>query len=392
MRKLNIVVVGATGYTGRTVCNYLKDKGAISWGIAGRSVDKLEALRRELSLEIPIFQIAMNQSVSLDEMCHETKCVIACAGPFTNVGMPLVDACMRCKTHYIDSTGEFNYVRLVAERYHQEAIKAGVMIVPCCGFDSVPSDIGNYLIHKLGEENGLHVDTVRAFVQFTDAGMSSGTVHSIGALMDVMDKKDMSPTSLVPADAPAPSSAPTRKGIWYDREDGRWSSPFLMAGCNERVVRRSNALRGSSASYVEAKEGSLLSAVGSTAVLYGMFTALVIPPVRRFLTKKLYPDGYGPTKKKKEYCFYNFLFIGTTEEKQKVTVELHHNQEMYDATGLFLVECALIACEIDKLGTIHAGVVTPSVAFGSELATRLENEGVQIKTFVDISQKEEKKR
>lgn len=378
MRKLNIVVVGATGYTGKIVCNYLKSKGVSSWGIAGRSVDKLEALRRELSLEIPIFQIDIHQTVSLDEMCRETICVIACAGPFTNVGMPIVDACMRCKTHYVDSTGEFNYVRLVAEKYHQEAMKNGVLLVSCCGFDSVPSDVGNYLVHQQAQDSNDPIKEVKAYIRCTAAGMSSGTVHSIGAVLEVIDKKDMSPKSLVPADAVQPIATPTRKGLWYDTADKKWSCPFLMAGCNERVVRRSNALRGSPASYVEAMEGSLLSTMGATAAVYGTFTALVIPMVRRFLLDKLYPNGYGPEKKKKAGCFYHFLFVGNTKEGRKVEVELHDDREMYDVTGLYLGECALSACALEKEGKILPGVLTPSVAFGDGLVDRLKNEGISI--------------
>lgn len=391
MRNLNIVVVGATGYTGRIVCTYLKEKGVSSWGIAGRNVDKLEALRRELSLEIPIFQVDIHQSVSLDEMCRETTCVIACAGPFTNIGMPIADACMRCKTHYIDSTGEFNYVRLLAEKYHQEAIKSGVVLVSCCGFDSVPSDVGNYLVHEQTKDENDSIKEVKAYIRCADAGMSSGTVNSIGAVMEAIDKKDMSPKSLVPADAVQPMATPTRKGVWYDTADKKWSCPFLMAGCNERIVRRSNAMRGSSASYVEAMEGSLLSTVGATAAFYGAVTALVIPPIRRLLVGKLYPSGYGPETKKKAGCYYHFSFVGKTNSGKRVEVELHDDREMYDVTGLYLAECALTACALEKQGKIQPGVLTPSVAFGSDLVDRLKNEGIKITAQV-FSRKGEKKK
>eukprot|EP00796_Vickermania_ingenoplastis_P008650 gene8650-6077_t len=381
MGKLNIIVAGATGYTGKIVCKYLRDKNIQSWGIAGRNEQKLNDLCSELSISVPVLTVDFSNSATLDAMCHRAVCIISCAGPFTEVGMPIVDACIRCQTHYIDSTGEFNFVRKVAEKYHQEAIHRGIVMVSCCGFDSTPSDIGNYVVHK---EAGEPVKEVRGYIRCATAGMSSGTAHSIGAVMEAMEKPDLSPKSLVPADAVQPAAAPTRKGVWYDRQDKKWSAPFLMAGCNERVVRRSNALRGSPAVYVEAAEGSMLSSIKITASMYAMFTMFLIRPLRHFVLNKFYTRGiaHGPSEEKKVGCSYTFTFMGTMESGKRIEVQFHDDREMYDVTGLYLVECALSACALHEKGAIKPGVLTPSVAFGDDLVERLKATGIRITSSI----------
>lgn len=381
MRELDIVVVGATGYTGKIACHYLKNKGVSRWGIAGRSEEKLQSLKKELSAEIPTFTFDIKDPSSLDEVCRKASCVIACAGPFTLVGMPLVESCIRCKTHYIDSTGEYNFVRLMVEKYHEEAKRQKICLVPCCGFDSTPSDIGNFVVHQQAPKT---VTAVKAFIRCSTAGMSSGTANSLGAVMDKLQKKDYSPISLNLDEAVKPTSAPMRKGLWYDWRERKWSCPFLMAACNERVVRRSNALSGSSAVYVEAMEGSFFSTLATTISSYFLFATLMISPIRRFLLNRFYKPGtgYGPSKEKKVGCFYTFTFVGETSSGQHIEVVLHDDREMYDVTGLYLAECALSAVALSKKDKIVPGVTTPSFAFGFELVERLKKEGIKITTKV----------
>lgn len=378
MGKLSIVVVGATGYTGKILCQYLKSKGVESWGIAGRNAQKLEDLKNELGItKLPVFVVDFDNAASLDEMCGQAICVISCAGPFTEVGMPIVDACVRCQTHYIDSTGEYNFVRLVAEKYHQTAQERGIVLVSCCGFDSTPSDVGNYVVHREAQEP---LTEVKAYIRCVTAGMSSGTANSVGAVLGAIDKKDLLPCSLNPPDAVQPAAAPMRKGVWYDRQEGKWSCPFLMAACNERVVRRSNALRGSSAVYSESMEGSFFKVFGATVAMYSAFTTFLLRPVRNVLLNTFYArgNGYGPSDEKKKGCFYTITFIGRTSSGKRVEVELHDDREMYDVTGLYLGECALSACELHAKGKINPGVLTPSVAFGDGLVERLKKENIKI--------------
>lgn len=382
MGKLNIIVVGATGYTGKILCEYLKSKRIESWGIAGRNEEKLEVLKKELDVrDLPVFVVDFDNAASLDKMCGQAVCVISCAGPFTEVGMPIVDACVRCQTHYIDSTGEYNFVRLVAEKYHQTALERGIVLVSCCGFDSTPSDVGNYVVHQQAEEP---VTEVKAYIRCVSAGMSSGTANSMGAVLSAIDKKDLLPYSLNPPDAVTPTAAPVRKGVWYDREEGKWSCPFVMAACNERVVRRSNALRGSSAVYSESMEGPFFKVAGATVAMYSAFTTLLVRPVRNLLLNTFYKrgNGYGPSSEKKKGCFYTITFIGRTSSGKRVEVQLHDDREMYDVTGLYLGECALSACELHAEGKVKPGVLTPSVAFGDRLVERLKKENIKITTNV----------
>lgn len=153
--KLDIIVVGATGYTGQIVCKYLNglpEATQPKWGIAGRSEAKLAAFKQELPGKIRSFVVDISKPNTLDAMCQQTTCVIACAGPFTKVGMPVIEACVRNGTHYVDTTGEFNFIRLVINQFHERARMKGVALVCACGFDSVPSDVGNYVVHKAIKE------------------------------------------------------------------------------------------------------------------------------------------------------------------------------------------------------------------------------------------------
>lgn len=378
-RKLNIIVIGATGYTGKILCRYLHQQGAQSWGVAGRSAEKLKSL--ETLYSVPSYVIDISDSASLDSVCKDAVCVISCAGPFSRVGMPVVEACVRSGTHYIDSTGEFPFVRVVAERFHEEAIRQNLLLVPCCGFDSVPSDIGNFLVHELASEQDPVVE-VKAFVKLTSAGMSLGTVSSIGALKSSMKAEDLSMTSLVQPGGVQPIAVPLRKGAWYDAEEKKWSGPFMMASINSRVAYRSNALRHSTASYVEATEGSFTEVSTLTATSYAMFFSMLIPPVRNHLLKKLSEKGEGPGDHEKGDCRYTMTFVGKTRAGKKLEVVMDDKREMYDVTGIFLAECAQCLCESVAAKEVKSGVLTPSVAFGMALVDRMKRSNIAITSRV----------
>ncbi|RNF16173.1 saccharopine dehydrogenase, partial [Trypanosoma conorhini] len=149
------------------------------WAIAGRSKEKLDALKKELGLDVAVLSADIASPSSLDKVCAGTTVLISCAGPFTRIGMPVVEACVRCRTHYVDSTGEYNFVRQVIERFHEEAKKQGVALVSCCAFDSVPGDLGNYAVRQ---GLGAQVEEVKAFYQLSSPGFSGGTARSIFAV------------------------------------------------------------------------------------------------------------------------------------------------------------------------------------------------------------------
>ncbi|EPY30104.1 saccharopine dehydrogenase, partial [Strigomonas culicis] len=255
MAQFDIILIGATGYTGRITAKFLSKQSATTWAMAGRSAAKLQELNKELKTNVSTFEIDVNKPETLDAVCQRARCIISCAGPFTRCGMPVVDACVRNGVHYIDSTGEFNFVRAVIEKHNEEAKRKNIVLVSCCGFDSVPADLGNYVLHRDAKEP---VKSVQCYYKLHTAGVSNGTVNSISEVMAVIGRKDLDPCSLNPPEAPRPVAAPTRMLMWWDGRRG-FTAPYGMAAINERIVRRTNALMGSRASYVEAMQGGALA-------------------------------------------------------------------------------------------------------------------------------------
>ncbi|ORC86874.1 uncharacterized protein TM35_000251700 [Trypanosoma theileri] len=388
-RKFSLVVLGATGYTGKLVCQYISSLDASSigsWAIAGRSEEKLNALKKDLCMDnISVLVADLANPGSLDKVCSSTTVLISCTGPFTLVGMPVVESCIRCKTHYVDSTGEFNFVRQVAERFHEEAKKEGITLVSCCGFDSVPADLGNYVVHQAP---GVEMKEVRAFYQLSSSGISGGTAHSIMALYEACAPEDMDPYSLVPKDAPRPVEAPSQRGIWYDSSEKMFTAPFLMSATNERVVRRTNALLGYNCTYMEAVEGSVGSVVIATLSAFLMKAIGAIPFIRRYAAAHWIPSpGTGPTEAKKALAWYKCTFVGIDAAGNKRRrVHLSDKRDMYTATGLYITESALSLLQKSKDGTLKSGVLTPMAAFGDCLLQRVQKAGINVQVVDEANE------
>ncbi|KAG5474270.1 hypothetical protein LSCM1_03049 [Leishmania martiniquensis] len=377
--KLDILVMGATGFTGRLTCRYLARKRELKerWGIAGRSAAKLAALKEELGIELPTFVVDAENPATVDAACAQTTCVISCMGPFTLVGMPVVDACVRNGTHYVDCTGEIPFVRRAIAAYHEVAATKGVAIVPCCGFDCVPADLGNYLVHR---EAGDGVAVVRGYFKGHPAGASNGTMNSVACVIERMTKEDMSPLALVSKSDVQPKSTPTRHGVWY--ENGRFTGVFLTASCDEKLVRRTNSLMGSSAVYMESMEGSLARVLHLTLVSYAAVMAIMIAPLRRWMLRKYFSGtGIGPSDEAMAKSDFRCDFVGETTSGKRVETTLSAREDAYTATALFLGECAMSALTLARKHSLKGGLLTPAYAFGDELVRRCRDAGISISTI-----------
>lgn len=387
--KLDIIVLGATGFTGRLTCRYLLRKTELQgrWGIAGRSEAKLEALKKDIGADVPSFIADATKPETLDAVCAKAACVIACAGPFTQVGLPVVEACVRQGTHYVDSTGEFNFVREVIEKHFDAAVEKKIALVPCCGFDCVPADIGNFVVHR---EAGEEVKVVRGYFDVNLAGVSNGTANSISCVLENMTKKDMSPLSLLQKDAVRPTAVPMRKGIWY--ENGRFTGFSLTATGDERTVRRSNSLLRSSAVYVQASQGSFLTVLASTLAFYAVGIAMVIGPLRRWLMRNYFTGtGIGPSDHAMVSSNFHCSFVGETISGKVVETTMSAKEDCYTATAIFLGESALSLLTLARNNKLRGGVLTPAAAFGDELVHRLRDTTVRIDTVIIGGQASAKK-
>ncbi len=258
-RPFDVVVWGATGFTGRLVAEHLaRAGGGVRWAMAGRNHEKLAATRDDIAARVPSAASApllvgdAGDPASLDAIASQARVVCATVGPFAKHGEPIVAACVKNGADYCDITGEPHFIRRIIDTYDQAARAAGVRVVPTCGFDSIPSDLGVLVLAEHArEELGRALAEVRAYVTAAKGGMSGGTAASMLLLLEAaasdraLRRLLADPYGLSP-DRANDLSTDGRDPLAprWDGEAGGWAAPWMMAAINTRVVRRSNALLG----------------------------------------------------------------------------------------------------------------------------------------------------
>ncbi|MEM1121979.1 MAG: saccharopine dehydrogenase NADP-binding domain-containing protein [Bacteroidota bacterium] len=392
-RTYDLIVWGASGFTGRLVAEYLfKNYGVnngLNWAMAGRNSDKLAKVRSEVADDsVPMVIADSKDRKSLDAMTQSTTVICTTVGPYAKYGTELVEACIDNKTHYCDLAGEVQWMRRMIDQHHEKAKANGVKIVHTCGFDSIPSDMGVYYVQKMAmEQTGQPAKEINMRVRAMKGGMSGGTYASMSE-MKVEAQKDKSiykilrnPYGLNPEGERSGPDGIDLMSVVYDKTAKSWIFPFVMAGINTRVVRRSNALAGYPYGKDFQYDEAMLSGDGLSGRMKGMATAGVMGVVMMAkpgsLLKKgvdaILPDpGEGPSKKERENGFYNLLFFTTLADgsmaKGKVTGD---RDPGYGSTSKMLAESA-ICLAVDELPDV-AGMLTPSVAMGDALLKRLED-------------------
>ncbi|WP_052558070.1 saccharopine dehydrogenase family protein [Enhygromyxa salina] len=402
-REYDIVCWGATGFTGALVVEYLIEHHGLSGlrlALAGRDRDKLEALRRRMceidpaAAKLPLLIGDSLDRPSLDAIAVRTKVVCTTVGPYAKYGEQLVAACVAAGTHYCDLTGEAQFIRRMIDRHHEAARESGARIVNCCGFDSIPSDMGTYMMHRAFEQRGGQVRRVRMFVGETKGGASGGTIASALNIADEI-KRDRSvlqvlsdPYSLYPTGEPAGQDGRDQAGVRKDKDLGMWTAPFVMAAINAKVVRRSNALLdfayGRDFRYAEsASTGAgakgLIGAAVVTAVMTAAIPALAFGPTRRLLAKKLPKPGEGPSREAREAGFFVARLIADGVDASGDPMQLRGrvegvNDPGYGETSKMLGESAL-SLAFDPLDS-PGGLRTPASTMGDRLLERLRAAGM----------------
>ena len=177
-RAYDVCLYGATGFTGKLVAKYLSQKTDLKWAIAGRSAEKLAAIKDDLGAPSGMDVVVADSSnyESLLSMAKSCKVVASTVGPFMKYGEPLVKACVEAKTGYVDITGEFPFIREMIDKYHAKAVENRVKIITCCGYDCIPVDLGTYLVTK----DLPQVESVRSLCTRCNGGASGGTLASVG--------------------------------------------------------------------------------------------------------------------------------------------------------------------------------------------------------------------
>lgn len=392
--RYNLVVFGATGFVGRILCQYLLEQvgqtGAVRWAIAGRSRAKLNALVAELGVtSLPQIIADTTDESSLRALCDQTQGVISTVGPYALYGEPLVKVCAETGTDYCDLTGEPQWIRRMIQRYSATAEKSGARIVHCCGFDSVPSDLGvYYLQQQANDQFGSVCDRIKMRVKTAQGGISGGTAASginlvKEASIDPTLRQELdNPYSLCP-DVSRPSEhPPTLIPVQYDPDFQGWVSPFVMAAVNTRIVLRSNALSdyayGKQFQYDEAlltgpNAPGWLAAQGLSIGLSSVAAAMTFSPTRWLLENTLIPkSGEGPSRAAQEQGFYDLRFWGQTARRQTIQVKVTGDRDPgYGSTAKILGQAGLCLAKDFPPSTKAGGFWTPATLFGDVLIKRL---------------------
>ncbi len=397
----DLVVFGATGFVGRILCGYLLKQvggnGSVKWAIAGRSESKLKALIAELGSgadNLPYLTADVTDEGSVRALCGQTRVVISTVGPYALYGEALVKVCAETGTDYCDLTGEPQWIRQMIERYQAGAKASGARIVHCCGFDSIPSDLGVYYLQQQAQERfGRVCDRVKMRVKSVQGGVSGGTIASgVNLIQEARVNPELrqeldNPYSLCldigSETAQAMAHPPTLVPVQYDPDFQAWVSPFVMAAINTRIVLRSNALLGysygQSFQYEEAmlngsKAKGWLSAQGMSLVLGGFAVAMAFAPTRWLLGNTIVPKpGEGPSFESQEAGFYDLRFWGITAEGESLEVKVMGDRDPgYGSTAKMLGQAGLCLAEDFAGADKPGGFWTPASMFGDVLIERLE--------------------
>ena len=397
MKDFDVVLFGATGFTGQRCAAELDGRAGIRWAIAGRDRAKLEELRSSLGSAPEILVADSFDRPSLDAMTSRTRVVCTTVGPYATYGDPLVESCIANDTDTCDLTGEPQWVRHLVDDLHDAAVAAGVRVVNCCGVDSIPSDLGTFLVQETAiERHGRPCDEVRALVWRLRGGLSGGTVASgleiaKAASEDPHAKRVFEdPYSLnPPGERQGPDQRPS-SAVRFDEEVDGWVGPFLMEYMNAKIVRRSNALMsyryGRDFRYSEQSrmgQGPVAAARAAAMAVGTRAWPIVsgIGPVRKVLEATVLPKpGEGPSDEAIERGVFEMRFFGTYDDATPSVAARFAGQgdPGYGITVTMLVESALcLALDRDALPD-RAGVLTPASAMGKPLVERLRNAGLTL--------------
>ena len=398
-RALDLTLFGATGFTGSLVAKYLAEnapKGA-RIGLAGRSEDKLNSVRAELpkaAADWPLVVADKSDAGSVKKLAEGTRAVVTTVGPYAQGGLALVEACARAGTHYADLAGEVLFMRDSIDAYDSVAKESGARIVHASGFDSIPSDLGVLVLReKVNSDGAGDLEDTTLMVVAARGSISGGTFESLlGQLEEAKSDRERArvandPYALSPDRDAEPDLGDERdlRTMKRDSELGAWLAPFMMAGINTRVVRRSNALQnwdyGRRFRYREvmgfrSNPAAPAMAAAVTAGLGGMMAGLSVGPTRSVLTKVMPSAGEGPSEKTRESGFYKIeIHTRTSSGARYVCTVTGQGDPGYKATSGLIGESGLcLALDGDKLPD-RAGVLTPATAMGMPLVERLRAAG-----------------
>lgn len=395
-REFDVVLWGATGFTGRLVAAYLAERAgseALRWALAARNGERLVELREGLgpaAAAVPLIVADSHDRASLAALAQRTRVVVTTVGPYALYGSELVAACVEAGTDYCDLAGEVQWMRRMIDAHQARAEATGARIVHCCGFDSIPSDLGVHFLQRAAREQfGEPCHRVGLRVRAARGGFSGGTVASMLNLI-AEGRRDRevarilrNPYALNPPDSRDGPRQASHGRPSFDRDVDSWLAPFVMAAINTRVVHRTNALLGFPYGREFRYDEAILTGRGlpgrtramAIAAGLGAFTvAAGIGPARAILRRTVLPaPGDGPDEAAREAGFFNLLLVGRVPPDQLLRARVTGDRDPgYGSTAKMIGETAICLASDAACDATAGGFWTPAAALGDALVARLQ--------------------
>jgi len=393
-KEFDVIVFGATGFTGRLVAEYLHQRygaaGEVRWAMAGRSAAKLEQVRAQIGApaSVPLLTADAADGDALAALVARASVIITTVGPYQLYGEALIQACASAGTDYVDLCGEPTWMAHMIPRLEAPARASGARIVFSCGFDSIPFDLGVlYLQQHAQQRFGKPLQQVRGRVRSLKGGISGGTLASAMAGIEAMERDPALKRTMADPFALTPGFSgpvqPEGDSANYDAWSRSWTGPFMMASINTKNVHRTNALLGHPWGrdflYDErmlagdgpkgerrASKMALVSRVQNALIGFGPSRALL----RRFALPK---PGEGPDRKARESGRYDVVFTGETDDGQRLRASVRGDRDPgYGSTAKMITESALCLAADPQRAMAAGGVWTGGSAMGMALVVRLQ--------------------
>jgi short subunit dehydrogenase-like uncharacterized protein len=387
-KDIDIIIYGATGFTGKLCVKYFQSLNTtVTWAMAGRNLIKLQKVAEDHQAKVEILLADSDDESALDNLTSRARVILSTTGPFHRYGSKLVASCIKNNAHYVDITGENFWVKGLIDKHHEEASAKGIRIIPSCGFDSIPSDLGAFFS---AQAVGKPIKRIESFHSY-EGGASGGTLETMFSMGELDLGDDLTnPFLLNPEDSYSDKQmqlSSDRVGIAKKSEINAWSGPFIMATANTRVVRRTEALLalrqesyGSDFTYQEHAFHKSWWSAAKSLVLTGLSVLVLLSPLKRLIKPFLPKPGEGPSESVQENGWFDCKFIVEADDGTKSVFNMNGKGDPgYKVTSKLVSECALCLIEDqDTLpgGSEYGGILTSASGLGESLIARLKRVGI----------------
>ena len=387
-KDIDIIIYGATGFTGKLCVKYFQSLNTtVTWAMAGRNLIKLQKVADDHQAKVEILLADSDDESALDNLTSRARVILSTTGPFHRYGSKLVESCIKNHAHYVDITGENFWVKGLIEKHHAEASAKGIRIIPSCGFDSIPSDLGAFFS---AQAIGKPIKRIESFHSY-EGGASGGTLETMFSMGELDLGDDLTnPFLLNPEDSYSNEQmqlSSDRVGIAKKSEINAWSGPFIMATANTRVVRRTEALLalrqesyGPDFTYQEHAFHKSWWSAAKSLVLTGLSVLILLSPLKRLVKPFLPKPGEGPSETVQENGWFDCKFIVEANDGTKSVFNMNGKGDPgYKVTSKLVSECAL--CLIEDQDTLpgggeYGGILTSASGLGQSLIARLKRVGI----------------